>query len=292
VTNRFSRQILAFGEEVQRRLSATRAGIIGLGGIGSQVAQQLAYLGVGNFLLVDDDVVEDSNLNRLVGALPGDAFEKSQKVAVAERMITGINPEATVMKLPLTLTSEVALRSLTQVDYLFGCVDNDSARFILTYLAAACEIPLIDSAFEIFVEKDRISDFGGRVVLAYPGEFCLMCANQIDTERAKVELESPQEREYREKHGYGLGNDIPAPAVISLNTIIAGLAVSEFLLGFAGVRYETYNKLTYKGMRGMVSPSRDTKKEDCIICNSMVGKKEAANLERFVVHRLPADLPI
>src|SRR4030043_2478387 len=96
---RFSRQILAFGEEGQKKLAAAKVGIVGLGGMGSQIAQSLAYLGVEDFLTVDDDIVEESNLNRLVGALPVDGREKRLKEDVTERMIMQINPEARDMKL-------------------------------------------------------------------------------------------------------------------------------------------------------------------------------------------------
>ena len=64
--DRFSRQILAFGEKGQSAIAHTKVGIVGLGGVGSFVAQMLAYLGVNEFLLVDDDIIEESNLNRLI----------------------------------------------------------------------------------------------------------------------------------------------------------------------------------------------------------------------------------
>jgi len=55
---RFSRQILAFGEEGQRKLATAKIGIVGLGGMGSHIAQALAYLGAEDFLTVDDDIVD------------------------------------------------------------------------------------------------------------------------------------------------------------------------------------------------------------------------------------------
>jgi molybdopterin/thiamine biosynthesis adenylyltransferase len=288
---RFSRQVLAFGEEGQKKLSAARIGIVGVGGIGSQIVQDLAYIGVENFLIVDDDIVEESNLNRLVGALPIDAREKRLKVDVTERMIMQINPEARVMKLGMNLRDEKVLDALTHTDYLFGCVDNDSARLILTELAAAFEILLIESAAQIHPEEGWINGFGGRVIIACPGEFCALCANQIDVKIAKIELESPPEKEFREKHGYGMGSEVTAPAVISLNGIIANLAVTEFLMFLTGIR--PYNRMVvYKGMEGKVNVRIDKKKEDCVICNSLVGKRESADLKRYARIGLPKDLPI
>jgi molybdopterin/thiamine biosynthesis adenylyltransferase len=288
---RFSRQVLALGKEGQKKLAAARVGIIGIGGIGSQIVQSLAYLGVEDFLIVDDDIVERSNLNRLVGAFPIDAEEKRLKVDVGERMIMQINPEAKVEKLAISLREENALNALTGKDYLFGCVDNDAARLILTELSAAFEIPLIDSAAEIYPEEGQVREFGGRVIIARPGDFCALCASQIDLKAAKIELESPPEREFRKKHGYGLGTRVIAPAVISLNGIVANLAVTEFLMLLTSIR-PVNRVVIYKGMRGVVTVSTDEKKNDCIICNSLVGKRESADLKRYARIGLPKDLPI
>ena len=289
-TDKYSRQILAFGSECQKKLSAIKVGIVGVGGIGSQISQNLAYLGIHSFIIVDDDTVEESNLNRLVGATKDDAVKKRFKVDVAERMIEKINPDTNIEIYHLNLRNEQVLDSLTKLDFLFGCVDNDSARLILTELSAAYEIPLIDSAFEIQTENNKVADFGGRVIVAIPGEFCISCANQLDHKIAQIELESSIESEFREKHGYGLGAAVTAPAVISLNTIIAGMAVTEFLVFISGIR-QPNRKITYKGMRGVVFASSDEKKDDCIVCNTIFQKRDSADLKRYARLGLPEDLP-
>ena len=55
------------GATSEQKLAGLTMGLVGLGGGGSHVAQQLAHLGIGRFVLVDPDVVEETNLNRLVG---------------------------------------------------------------------------------------------------------------------------------------------------------------------------------------------------------------------------------
>jgi molybdopterin/thiamine biosynthesis adenylyltransferase len=288
---RFSRQILAFGEEGQRRVANARVGIIGAGGIGAQIIQGLAYLGVERFLIIDDDVVEESNLNRLVGAFPLDAKRKRPKVDVARRMIRQINPGAEIIKFQCNLRNEKVLEALVERDYIFGCVDNDAARLILAEFSAAFEIPLIDAASEIIPGHHEVEEFGGRVVVARPGDYCVFCANEIDPEIAKIELESPPEKEFREKHGYGLGALAPAPAVISLNGIIANIAITEFLMLVTNMR-PANRKVIYKGMRGVATVSKDQKKDTCMVCNYLVGKKDSANIKRYVRLGLPEDLPM
>jgi ThiF family len=287
---KFSRQILTFGKEGQRRIAITNVGIVGLGGMGSCVAQMLSYLGTEEFMLVDNDRVEESNLNRLVGATEEDVTNKTTKVGVAQRVIRSINPKANIQMLG-NLRSGEAIDSLSVFpDVIFGCVDNDSARMILTELAAAYSKTLIDCATEIEADGNKVTNFGGRVVVARPGDFCLFCANQIDAEIARQELESDKEKEFRQKHGYGLGPTVPAPAVISLNTTIAGLAVTEFIMLLTGIR-DPERMLTYKGMRGIVTVSNDVKKSNCLVCNFLAGKREKADLKRYLRSNLPTDLP-
>lgn len=287
---RYSRQMLAFGAEGQKKLAQAKVGIVGLGGIGLQVVQNLAYMGLKDWVLIDDDIVEFSNLNRLVGATSLDAEQGLHKAEVAGRLILGITPDVRLEKYKANLRNEKAIDSLTGREFIFGCVDNDSARLILTELASAFKIPLIDSAFEIKVESGQVTEFGGRVVIAIPGEFCLLCANQIDTDIAKTEMESPPEKAFREKHGYGLGPEETSPSVISLNAIMAGIATSEFLMMITGIR--PHNKIvTYKGMRGVATIRNEQKKDNCLVCNYIAGKGDSIDIKRYLRTSIPADIP-
>src|ERR1700682_4099730 len=92
MTERFERQVLFLGEEGHARIRAARVGIVGLGGLGSHVAQQLIYLGVGHLTLIDPDPVDATNLNRLVGATVEDARYARLKVDVAERVALLVDP--------------------------------------------------------------------------------------------------------------------------------------------------------------------------------------------------------
>ncbi|HEY2445031.1 MAG TPA: ThiF family adenylyltransferase, partial [Rhizomicrobium sp.] len=85
----FDRQVRAFGREGQSRITALRIGIVGLGGVGSLVSQMLVHLGIRKFLLIDPDVVEESNLNRVVNA-SGTSVGQS-KVDVAARYISSFS---------------------------------------------------------------------------------------------------------------------------------------------------------------------------------------------------------
>ena len=94
-------------------------------------------------------------------------------------------------------------------------------------------------------------------------------------------------RRLRRKHGYGLGNDTPAPAVFAVNGILANVAVTEFLVMTTGIR-EPAQRLTYKGMRGVMTSSTDERKPDCYTCCCLCGLREQANIWRYTLPKEPA----
>lgn len=287
--NRFHRQILMFGADGQRLIEAQRPVIVGLGGIGSHVAQGLAYAGVRTPGYIDDDRIDETSLNRVVGAGPSDLGRP--KVEVAADRTRAILPAATVTTSPVNLRTQRAFDLLTRASVIFGCVDHDGPRLVLSELAAAYRIPLIDVASEIFPSTpERAFDFGGRVIVAQPGDYCLFCAGQIDREMAKEDLESPEVRALRRKHGYGLGQDTPAPSVCALNGVVANLAVMEFIALVTGLR-RPERRLTYKGMRGVVTASNDRGASDCYTCQCVCGLGDAADLSRFLLSEEKTNKP-
>lgn len=287
---RYDRQIRAFGPEGQARLGQMRVAIVGLGGIGSHVAQQLAYLGVTDFLLIDDDQVEAVNLNRLIGAFPGD--ERAPKVHIARRMIRSILPEARVTAFRASLMSTQALEALRGVDLVVGCTDTDGSRFVLNEFAKVYLLPYVDCGTGIEVEDGKIARLGGHVAVVLPDGPCLLCAQEIDRSIAQQELETAQERELRRQHGYVTGADAPEPSVISLNGVVASLAVGEVIALVTGwrspVAYQTYHG---DGRTRALPVRRVSRDPNCIVCHSKLGQGDAAKIERYVRKGLPRDLP-
>src|SRR5579862_6800700 len=87
------------GQDSDEILNQLHVGIVGLGGGGSHVAQQLAHIGVGRYTLVDHDRIERSNLNRLIGGTEADVNRQALKVAIAARQIKRVLPSAMVSKI-------------------------------------------------------------------------------------------------------------------------------------------------------------------------------------------------
>ncbi|MGO4213140.1 ThiF family adenylyltransferase [Terriglobus sp. YAF25] len=127
MTTRLNLQRQSFlGAHSDTVLARSRAALIGLGGGGSHIAQQLAHIGLGHFLVIDPDFIEDTNLNRLVGGTQEDVRLGTAKVDIAERVIKSVNPVAEVVK-RLASWAEVTAE-LRDVDVIFSCVDSIGCR--------------------------------------------------------------------------------------------------------------------------------------------------------------------
>ncbi len=230
---RYQRQELIVGKEGQARLHEITVAIVGVSGLGSFIALELAHLGTGHLILIDPQAVEETNLNRLLGATRNDIGQK--KVAVLAKRIEEIWEGATkVTSLPFALLDEEALACVKGADILLGCVDNFGARRVLNQLAVRYLIPLIDGGSGVQRATETTSlTIGGQVQLVLPGIGCLECRGFIDPDKASFDLATPEEQTQQRLLGYGTGEE--APSVISLNGVIASLQVTEVLLLLSSV---------------------------------------------------------
>lgn len=169
---RFSRQSF-LGENAQGVIERAVVGLTGLGGGGSHVVQQLAHLGFLNYRVYDPDAVEDSNLNRLVGAGGNDAAERTPKIEIAHRIIKGLRPEATVVSYAQRWQDNP--EPLRGCDLIFGCLDGFNERRELEACARRYLIPLIDIGMDVHVVGNEPPRMGGQVILSMPGGPCMFC---------------------------------------------------------------------------------------------------------------------
>jgi proteasome lid subunit RPN8/RPN11 len=139
----FDRNVRALGGGVQQTLGDLRIGIVGCGGTGSAVAEQLARLGVRNFVLFDPDELSGSNVTRVYGSAPSDVG--SPKVEVLARHLRGIAPETNCALIRSMITMVPAARRLCSCDVIFGCTDDNAGRLVLSRFSTYLLTPVIDS---------------------------------------------------------------------------------------------------------------------------------------------------
>jgi molybdopterin/thiamine biosynthesis adenylyltransferase/rhodanese-related sulfurtransferase len=140
---RYSRQVLIpeIGQEGQRKLLDAKVLLIGAGGLGSPTALYLAASGVGTIGLVDDDVVDESNLQRQV--LHGVDRVGMLKVDSAELTIRGLNPETTVVKHVERLGPDNVERLIAGYDVIVDGTDNFDTRYVLNDAAVRLRKPVV-----------------------------------------------------------------------------------------------------------------------------------------------------
>lgn len=140
---RYARQILVpeIGQEGQRRLMDARVLLVGAGGLGSPIALYLAASGVGTIGLVDDDVVEESNLQRQV--LHGVDRVGMRKVDSGELTLRGINPETRVVKHGERLTAANVDGLIAGYDVIVDGTDNFETRYVLNDAAVKLRRPVV-----------------------------------------------------------------------------------------------------------------------------------------------------
>lgn len=239
----FDRQVRAFGKDIQVLLKKLRIGVVGVGGTGSCVAEQLIRLGVGELRIADGETFDSSNVNRVYGSRVID--QTLPKVKLTERMAAdiGLGTKIDTSNRPVTFQSVLA--SLRDCDIIFGCTDDEWGRSLLTRFAVYYGIPVLDMGVQIDSENGTIRSIQGRVTMLMPGTACLYCRGRIASERIAAESKralNPQEAAALQEEGYIPELQEPAPAVVPFTTTIAAGAVSELLhrlTGFLGDERES-----------------------------------------------------
>lgn len=260
----FDRQVRAFGPDIQRLLGRLHIGVVGLGGTGSPVVEQLCRLGVGHLSLFDGDTLDATNVNRVYGSTLAD--EGCYKVHVAKAHLDKIGLGGQINAYPSHITTESTARVLRDCDIVFGCTDKEVPRAILVQLALRYTIPVFDLGVLIDSAKGIIQSVHGRVTTLLPGEACLFCRGRISPEAIRVETLSETDRIAQVRDGYAPELQDAAPAVIAFTSAAASAAVGELLhrlTGFMGsTRQSTEVLLALDQSR--VRTNRLESRDECI----------------------------
>ncbi|MFL5666112.1 MAG: HesA/MoeB/ThiF family protein [Ktedonobacteraceae bacterium] len=224
----FNRSAAVLGLDVMRTIMHHQViSIVGVGGLGSIVAEHLIHMGFHEINLIDPDVLEMSNLNRVVGAYYKDAQQQLYKVDVVKRHVTNINPKATVLACKSDVHDKEMESVLALSDWIIVATDNHSSRLRVQELSVQYFVPLVSVGVNITVKANKIEDMSGEVITARVGDYlCLNCLNRINP--IKVASERHPDKTIREalvKRGYVTGKDVKEPAVKTLNTSLATMAV-------------------------------------------------------------------
>lgn len=229
----FIRTISAWGNKKQADISRLKVGIVGIGSVGSQIAESLLRTGIKDILLIDFDIVKLKNLDRLHGIskenidyLKSDTYSK----ILSEFKLL---PNQNIQSIPYSIVEEIGLNSALDCDILFCCVDRPWPRFILNCIAYAYMIPVIDGGIDAsFSEKaNNLEQARWRTYTSNPERRCMKCMEQYSPEDVSLEQSGLLEDQNYIK---GLSKD---------HFSNRGENVYAFSLGLAGMQMQQFLSL-------------------------------------------------
>jgi molybdopterin/thiamine biosynthesis adenylyltransferase len=258
---RLARQNTAIGPRSDALLASARVAVVGISGGGSHVVQQLIYQGIGTLIPVDDQLIDSSNLGRVVGAAEAD-INITPKTRLAFRTAAAVDPSITVNEIRDRFPSAAAISAMRSADIIVACLDTFQAREAVNAFCRRYMIPMFDIGIAIRTTGERLVTADGQLIASLPGKPCLRCWFITDTILAAERRDRPP--------GYDRNPDAPGdPQVVSMNGTLASEAcnsVLDLLTGYSGGRRGA-RIWQYDGRAGTLTAAEvPSARPDCPAC--------------------------
>ncbi|MXZ17786.1 MAG: ThiF family adenylyltransferase [Rhodothermaceae bacterium] len=275
------RHAQAFGEGTTMVLRHLSVAIVGVSGTGSPVAEMLTRLGVGELILVDPKLVEDKNLNRILNATKKDIGRP--KVNVLAKVLQHVGLGTHVIPLASDLFDPEVIRRVALADIIFGCVDSVDGRDLMNRLAAYYNLPYFDLGVRLDADgKGSVEAINGTVHYLQPDGSSLLSRKVYtleDLSAAAIRRSDPAAYEQLQGENYLRGVREDRPAVISVNTLVASMAVNELLARIHPFRdYPNRQFATYRVNLNQARLMRDSETDACPILAPKVGRGDTSPL--------------
>lgn len=267
--SRFDRQARMLGQAGQIQLSGLNVTVIGSGGTGALASLALVHHGVRHLTLVDDEVVDETNLHRLPASKPSDVGV-TRKVDLAAAYALRHAPDADLVGLPFNVESPEVLPYLIESDVVVVGTDNTTSRAFLNQIGQQYLIPLLDLGVQFVVDDaGAVTNEVGRINFVRPGTPCLCCSGHISPARLAAESIPRDKRNGPDSYLRGL--DDPQPSMLAFNMEVVGRGIQVlvgFVTGLFSLPENTYELRTFLRTRGGGMSRSITKvgQRDCIIC--------------------------
>jgi ThiF family/Prokaryotic homologs of the JAB domain len=289
---------LAFTSDMTAELGALSACFVGASGTGSIAIEQVARLGFGEIILIDFDVVEDKNLNRILNSTQSDATNCVPKIDVLADAIARHHPKTVVKRIRANIDCREAVELAAGADVIFSCVDSEQGRNICDRLACAMVMPLFDLGVTIPVNRGRdqtmaIFDVLGRVDYVQPGGSTLADRKVYTPQSLAAEdlaKRAPQQHADQVRAGYMPGLQEEAPSVITVNMRAASAAVQEFIARAYPYRLDG-NKKYARTIFSLAAMDEDFTNEEAFPCsvNELLGLGLAEPLLGLIHWKSPTE---
>lgn len=218
---------------VHDRVRGLSVGLVGCGGLGSPMAEQLVRMGVAAVVIVDGDVLDtDSNVRRVFGSTAADlhATTPPAKVDVVGRHLEQLQLGTRVDRVCGDVRVETIFRTLLDCDIVLCGTDTHGSRAIVNELPYAYLLPVIDVGVRVGSRGASLNGLLAELRLLTPERPCLWCRSAIDADTIRTENLPAEERRRLREEGYvveGVGE--PVPSVAGLTVLGAGMAICALL---------------------------------------------------------------
>ena len=202
------RTVESWGEEKHRIVEGIRIGVVGVGSVGSIVTEGLARIGVRELVLIDHDVVEEHNLDRLLNAGVRDIGRAKTDVAEAAARRGSSADAIEILNIRRKVQHEAAYAAARDCDIIVCCVDSPVARDVVNRIAFRDGIPVVDGGVEIrkAPSTGNMSAARWKAHVVNPYNECLRCKGQYSSSDVMLELDGSWRNP-----GYVRGTDGGAP---------------------------------------------------------------------------------
>jgi len=272
----YDRQVRAFSTEGQKLISQSKVGIIGVGGTGSPIAEQLARLGVTDFKLIDPDQLSPSNITRVYGTSYNSVKKPHKlsdfKVNIISAHLKSINPNIHVQAINQNVVLNKTCISLIDRDILFLCTDEHWGRSVINQLCYQYMIPTINLGVRVTSDAGNITNAIGVLDVLQPGKPCLWCKQFLRSERISAESMPKNNYSGLKKEGYVEDIYTPEPSVISFTSSVASTAVSifiQFITNFMG-KTGNINRISWDFLTGLTTRGTTNINPSCL-CQHVKG---------------------
>lgn len=280
----YDRQTRIFGDRGQAILASCKVAVVGLGGVGSLVAEYLARLGVGELVFIDPDRLDPTNLPRVVGARRCDAVPLLQdharprwmqrlgarlatpKVKIAARVARQASRGIRITAVSHSVIEADVALLLTDCDHVFLAADSALARRLVNSISHQYLIPNTQVGSKVTVVDGQIADIFSVLRMSSPGSGCLQCNGLIPAWRL---TEEATDQDQRRRQRYVDDDDVHAPSVITLNAVAASRAVDDWLMAICGLtdpKASPDHWVSYHPLTDEVVEQQPAKTSDCSHC--------------------------
>lgn len=233
----YKRTITVWGKKNHESLARLRVGIVGLGSVGSMVAEMLARMGVERVVLMDFDEVQIHNLDRLLGATMRDIGHLKIYVAERQYLKSATATRCEIRPVPFGVTEQEGYLEALDCDVIFSCVDRPWPRHVLNHLAYNHLIPVIDGGIRVRF-KPGTTEFDGadwQLQTVGPERICLSCLDVYNPSDVSTEqngllddpsyLEGlPQDSQFKNNENvFPFSNNLASLEILQFIELVTGI---------------------------------------------------------------------